>query len=195
MNEFKLPIKYNWELAHKPITEICTEQPYKTGILDDFPWIVTPTMVSTCNKVIDTPAFPTALPINLQGYKVVGSLTLPATTPPYIEYIGSVEINSLSFPTLIPWKTDGDILAYDDNYGEFLSSAFANGAYVTDDTNDETIQANRVSIMLSPYSPTGVDLFLIIEVSSATGDIYADSISFEYSFFTDEKAIVNFIQP
>lgn len=193
MQEFRLPIRYNWELAHKPITEVCSEQPYRTGIYDDYPWYVTPIMVSTCNTVIDTPAFPTAVPTNLQGYKVIGSTFMYNESLPFVQYIGTVEISNTYYVGLFPWKTEGTVLAYDDNFGEYMSSAFANGALVTDSSSTLAVNTNYATIMVVPYAPGAYDLFLVINVDSMViPAVDAEEIAFEYSFFAQKDADVKF---
>lgn len=182
MNEFKLPLKFNWQLASQPIAETpCTEQPIETGIYDVYPWPVTPTMVPTCTKVIDTPAFPTMFAANLVGYKVSGTYDLSENSTFVVEYIGTVE--NVNGNTLfgLPWKTSGSVGAFVNvPFPSPLISAFANGATIADDNNDP-VPAELMTIAVDFYAADAADLYLIVASNTAFDAMYA-TISFENEF-------------
>lgn len=186
MNEFKLPLKYNWELASKPIVDVCTEQPIRTGIYDVYPFPVTPTMVSTCTKIIDTPAFPTMYPYNWVGHKVVGTYDLAADGSTFIiQYIGTIETTDGSFLYLYPSKTLGSVTTFPSWPGPSpVVSAFANGASVTDNTG-ALISAELMNIAIDQFSPTGADLYLVVSASSGDASLVGQA-AFEFEFVAME---------
>jgi hypothetical protein len=192
MNEFKLPLKYNWQLASKPIVEICTEQPIRTGIFDIYPFPVTPAMVSTCTKIIDTPASPSFFPFNLEGHKVVGAYDLSADGSTFIiQYIGTVETTDGSNLYLYPDKTSGSVTTYPSWPGPSpVISAFANGASVSDDV-DALVPAELMNIAVNLFSANGADLYLVVSSSTADTSLYGE-VAFEFEFLTIEGQSLKF---
>jgi hypothetical protein len=81
----------------------------KTGIYDSFPFIIEPVMLPTCTRVEDYPAFPTALAVNLVGYKVQGTYDLSENNTVVVEYIGTVENVNGNYLFGLPWKTTGRV--------------------------------------------------------------------------------------
>jgi len=164
---------------------------YKTGILDDYPWYITPSMLSTCTRIEDTPAFPTAFAANLVGYKVGGSYNLSEGAPVVVEYIGTVESVNGDDLFNLPWKTSGSV-------GAFVSapvpspftSAFANGAMVADSFGDAA-PAEIMTIALDYYAPDAVDLYLVVVSNTAVVSMQA-LISFEYEFLEIEGEPIKF---
>jgi hypothetical protein len=193
MNEFKLPLKYNWELASKPIVETCTEQPVRTGIYDLYPFPVTPAMVSTCTKIIDTPAFPTMFPVgSLVGHKVVGAYDLAADGSTFIiEYIGTVETTDGSNLYLYPDKTSGSVTAYPSWPGPSpVISAFANGASVSDNL-DALVPAELMNIAVDQYAADAVDLYIVVASSTADTSLTGFA-AFEFEFLVPEATNIKF---
>jgi hypothetical protein len=163
---------------------------YKTGILDDYPWIITPSMIKTCTRIEDTPAFPTAFAANLVGQKVGGSFDLVADNS-IVEYIGTIQcLNGLDF--ILPWKTSGSVIS-NGLLPSALVSAFGCGALVTDDNSGARIPAEYMSIAVEQFSPTEADLYLVIDASTAGIDGADAEVSFEYEFLTVEGEEINFI--
>ena len=191
MNEYKLPKIFNWQLWHNKIAEICTEQPLKTGIYDDYPWAVTPTMVPTCTKVIDTPAFPTAFAANLVGYKVSGTYDLNENNTFVVEYIGTVENVNGNNIFGLPWKTSGSVGAFVNvPFPSPFVGAFANGATIADD-NEDAVPAELMTIAIDFYAPDAADLYLVVASNTAVDAMYA-TISFENEFLDIEGETLKF---
>jgi hypothetical protein len=193
MNEFKLlPKIFNWQKWRDPIVETpCTEQPLKTGIYDDYPFIVTPTMVSTCTKVIDTPAFPTLFAANLVGYKVAGTYDLYENSTILVEYIGTVENVNGNNLFGLPYKTSGSVGAFVNvPFPSPFVSAFANGATIADD-NTDAVPAELMTVAIDFYAPGAADLYLVIASSTAVDAMYA-TISFEFEFLDIEGETLKF---
>ena len=177
-----------------PLSEVgCNDNVYNTGIFDEYPWIIQPTMVPSCTKINDYPVFPTAFASNLEGYKIVGT-TFMYDQAYYVEYIGTVEITdegSFSGFGLLPWKTSGTVTAFDDNLGQYSVSAFANGALIQNATS-LGIEASKVmTIVFEPVSPTQYDFYLLAAAGGGT-NMNAEAISFQFEFVAIEGATVTF---
>lgn len=163
---------------------------YKTGIFDQYPWIVTPSMIKTCTKIEDTPAFPTMFAANLVGQKVGGSYDLIADNS-IVEYIGTIQCpTGINFT--LPWKTSGSVIS-NGLFPSVLVSAFGCGALVTDDNSGARIPAEYMNIAVEQFSPTEADLYLVIDASTAGIDGADAEVSFEYEFLTIEGEEINFI--
>jgi len=163
----------------------------KTGIYDNYPWIITPVMLPTCTRVEDTPAFPTMFAANLLGYKVSGSYDLNENDTILVEYIGTVENVNGNYLFELPWKTAGSVGAY--VYGPFPSpfvSAFANGATIRDDNGDAR-PAEIMTIAVDFYAPGAADLYLVIASNTAVDAMYA-AVSFEFEFLEIEGETLKF---
>lgn len=163
----------------------------KTGIYDQYPWIVTPVMLPTCTRVEDTPAFPTMFAANLVGYKIAGTYDLNENDTVVVEYIGTVE-NVNGNPIFgLPWKTAGSV-------GSFVNvpfpspfvSAFANGATIEDD-NGDAVPAELMTIAIDFYAPDAADLYLVVASNTAVDAMYA-TISFENEFLDIEGETLKF---
>lgn len=163
----------------------------KTGIYDQYPWIVTPVMLPTCTRVQDTPAFPTMFAANLVGYKVSGTYDLSENDTVVVEYIGTVE-NVNGNPIFgLPWKTTGSV-------GSFVNvpfpspfvSAFANGATIEDD-NGDAVPAELMTIAIDFYAPDAADLYLVVASNTAVDAMYA-TVSFENEFLDIEGETLKF---
>ena len=163
----------------------------KTGIYDQYPWIVTPVMLPTCTRVEDTPAFPTMFAANLVGYKIAGTYDLNENDTVVVEYIGTVE-NVNGNPIFgLPWKTAGSV-------GSFVNvpfpspfvSAFANGATIEDD-NGDAVPAELMTIAIDFYAPDAADLYLVVASNTAVDAMYA-TVSFENEFLDIEGETLKF---
>ena len=158
---------------------------YNAGIYNVFPWIVEPTLIKSCTKVINTGGM---TPItSLTGYKVSGTYLLQNDNY-VVEYIGTVIIssnNGVAFNSFLPWTHTGTVATTADDILQDSSilSPFANGAIVWDNINSQTIPVDLLNIIAYPVPPQSnldpyqVDLFLVI-ASGATEEISA-TISFE----------------
>ena len=171
---------------------------YKTGIYDQFPWPITPSMLKTCTRVEDTPAAPTALPVNLQGYKVGGAVELFGYVG-YNEYIGSVEIPDTGVSIFLPWKTTGTVSALDTTGPTDVTITNALGTFnsVIDDGTGSTTYA-QISIVAIPYTSPGIqgyDLVMFVDPTALqplVGNIEA-TVAFEFEFLIDETLTPSFI--
>jgi hypothetical protein len=177
----------------------CTENnTYKAGIYDVFPWPIEPSMLKTCTRVEDTPAFPTALPVNLQGYKVGGTIELFGDAS-YSIYIGSVEVPNTGVPIVLPWKTTGTVSALYETGPDpiVITSPLSLFVTVIDSASGSTSYA-QIAIAAIPYTGPGVngyDLIMFVDPTSLQtieGDIEA-TVSFEFEFLIDETLTPSFI--
>lgn len=165
---------------------------YKAGIYDVFPWIVEPSMLPTCTKIEDYPAFPTAFAANLVGYKV-GATTFVNNDNYVVEYIGTVEIADSNFTSYLPWKTSGNVTTFGNGFVSNMGSAFAPGALVRDLGNfDQYVPADYMGVYLDEYAPGSFDMYLVVGSTASAGNIVADIISFEYEFLAVEGLDVKF---
>jgi len=163
----------------------------KTGIYDNFPWIITPVMLPTCTRIEDTPAFPTVFAENLVGYKVSGSYDLQVNDTVVVEYIGTVENVNGNYLFELPWKTAGSVGAYVDvPFPSPFASAFANGATIRDDFGNAR-PAEIMTIAVDFYAPGAADLYLVIASNTAVDAMYA-AVSFEFEFLEIEGETLKF---
>ena len=165
----------------------------KTGIYDNYPWIITPVMLPTCTRVEDYPVFPTALAVNLVGYKVQGTYDLNENNTVLVEYIGTVENVNGNYLFGLPWKTAGSVGSFVDvPFPSPFVSAFANGAIITDDNGDAAF-AELMTIAIDFYAPGAADLYLVIASDTAVDAMYS-TISFEFEFLDIEGETLKFTQ-
>lgn len=165
---------------------------YKAGIYDVYPWIIEPSMLPTCTRIEDYPAFPTAFVANLVGYKVSGA-TFINNDNYLVEYIGTVEIANPMMGSYLPWQVRGNVTTYGDGVVPNMSSAFASGALVRDLGNsDNYVPADYMGISVDEYAPGAFDLYLVVGSTLSLGNIVADLISFEWEFLTIEGLDVKF---
>ena len=168
------------------VTSVCVENnTYKTGIFDDYPWYITPSMLSTCTRVENTRSGLFAP--NLVGYKVGGSYDLNQPNPIVVEYIGTVESTDGNYIFNLPWKSSGTVGAF---VNAPFMSPFANAATIADINND-AIPAELMTIVLDYYAPDAVDLYLVVTSNTAV-DAMRAVISFEYEFLEIEGQPIKF---
>jgi hypothetical protein len=164
---------------------------YKTGIFDDFPWYITPSMLSTCTRIENAPTSFPAFEENLVGYKVGGSYALDESNTIVVEYIGTIKSTDGSSLFRFPWKTSGTVGAFVNvPLPSPFTSAFANGAFITD-SNGDAAPAELMTIALDLYSLDAFDLYLIVSSSTAVDTMEA-LISFEYEFLEIEGQPIKF---
>jgi len=169
----------------------CGKDTLKTGIYDEYPWPITPVMLPTCTRVEDYPVFPTALAVNLVGYKVAGTYDLSENNTVVVEYIGTVENVNGNNLFVLPWKTVGSVAAFVNvPFPSPFVSAFANGATIEDD-NGDAVPAELMTIAVDFYAPGAADLFLVIASATAVDAMYA-TISFENEFLDIEGETLKF---
>jgi hypothetical protein len=167
----------------------CGKDTLKTGLFDDYPFPITPVMLSTCTRVEDNLAFP----INLQGYKVSGAIILSGDSS-YSEYLGSVEIATTGIPLFIPWKTTGTVTAYD-GFNNVITNPFGLFNSVEDSAGGLTYA--QIIIVGLPYSGPGLeglDLVMFVDptsISPVVGDIEA-VVAFEWEFLIDDTLTPTF---
>lgn len=159
----------------------------RTGIYDFFPFAIgAPVLLKTCTKVIDTPAAPTFVPVNLEGWKVAGSIVLSGQATDAM-YLGTVE-NTESF-TGFPWKITGTVYAQG-GPGDEVYSNLASGATVYD--GNAGVLSTAAFEFTPVYFPGGFDLFLTYtELTSPIAQTQA-IVSFEFEFLSDENSELTF---
>lgn len=165
----------------------CTENnTLRTGIFDNYPFpIGYPVLLKTCTQVIDTPAFPTFLAVNLQGWKVAGSIELNENTNAGVKYLGTVE-NATLFSNF-PWQIRGTAYCYDGLNN--IYTALGNGATLYDMNSNVTVPVNLQFV--PDYFPGGFDLYLVYSQADPTAEI-SGIISFEYEFLEDSTGELTF---
>lgn len=182
---------YGMTLADAVHAGCVANNTFKTGIYDSYPFIIEPVMLPTCTRVEDYPAFPTALAVNLVGYKVAGTYTLSENDTVLVEYIGTVENVNGNYLFGLPWKTSGQVGAFVDvPFPSPFASAFANGATIEDD-NGDAVPAELMTIAIDFYAPGVADLYLVIASNTAVDAMYA-TISFEHEFLDIEGETLKF---
>jgi hypothetical protein len=150
---------------------------YKTNIFENYPYAIAPSMLKTCTSAeqIGNGMFP--LGEKLQTYKIGGALSLGNEPSANILYLGSVEDLNISYP----WKLTGSVDALDNDFGTYIQSALATGAFMTDLSTGLTVSTGLVSI-LTDYFPGGMDLYLVY-FANTLNNIGA-TIAFEFEFAT-----------
>lgn len=165
----------------------CTENnTLYTGIYDELPFTIgVPVMLKTCTKVIDTPAFPTFVAVNLQGWKVAGSILLTGQSSDAI-YLGTIENGA--FFTGYPWKITGTV--YTSDGSDTFYSALANGATAYD-SDSATFIPIDVMITTQPF-PGGLDIFLTYDQNVNPNAEVGAIVSFEFEFLAEENLDITF---
>lgn len=153
----------------------------RTGIYDQYPFAIGyPVMAKTATKVIDTPNAPTSVAVDLQGWKISGSVETDGDFAADSIYLGSVEYTSnFMFWSIFPWKTSGTVYAYNYSDDQDIYTALANGALMYDNDSGNNV-ATDIYITLG-YYPGGVDLYLNYRGDSKANMLQA-TISFQFEF-------------
>lgn len=154
---------------------------YNSPIYQDYPFVVTPSMITTGLTVSDNP-----YNAPLTGYKVGGMIELGGESS-YSIYVGSVEqIDGFAFPS---WKLSGAVTCTDGGQGQYVFPL--GNCLLYSDTNGAIIQS-QVCMYTVFYSYTdgggntvnGYDLYLTAQPIASAGDILIGFISFEYEFLS-----------
>lgn len=162
----------------------------RTGIYDettnggDYIFAVgAPVLSKTTTKVIDTPAAPTFVAVDLQGWKLSGSLDINFNVPGDQVYLGSIEFDSVPFWDMFPWKTTGQVHAWD---GSSYYSTLGNGSMMYDDNAGTIIPVNcYIKADFYPASTgSGYDIFFVYDQADATAQITDTTASFQFEFLT-----------
>lgn len=162
----------------------------RTGIYDNFPFpIGWPVMTKTTTKVIDTPASPTFVAVDLQGWKISGTVEILQGVAANSFYIGSVEFTNNFFP-IFPWKTSGTVFAYDDDNNEAVYTALGNGAFLWDADNTQITKADFY-FTVDDYSG-GVDIYLVYRGTDPSDELYGN-VSFQFEFLHPTSETPTFI--
>lgn len=153
----------------------------RTGIYDTFPFAVGPTvMTKTTTKVIDTPASPTSIAVDLQGWRLSGTVETDGYMAAESIYLGSLEFpDSIMFWWIFPWKTTGTVYAYNQNEDQDIYTPLANGALMYDNDSGDNISTDIY--ITTNYYPGGVDLFLNYHGTSPANELQA-TISYQFEF-------------
>lgn len=152
----------------------------RTGIYDNYPFPVGwPVMTKTTTKVIDTPASPTFITTDLQGWKISGTVDIDDGVAANNFYIGSVEFGNFPFWAIFPWKTTGTVYYYDENTNEDVYTALANGAFLWDTDSADPVKTDFY-FTVDQY-PGGVDIYLVYRGASLANKLYG-TVSFQYEF-------------
>jgi hypothetical protein len=153
------------------------ESAYKTNIFENYLYVIEPSMLKTCTSIeqIGNGMFP--LGEKLQTYKIGGALDLSDESSVEINYLGTID--NLNFS--IPWKLTGIVDAFDNDFGTYIQSALATGAFMTDLSTGLIVSTDLISI-ITQYFPGGMDLYLVY-VADTINNIDA-TISFEFEFAT-----------
>lgn len=164
-----------------------------TGIYDQFPYIITPYLNKTCTRVEDTPAFPTALAVNLQGWKVEGTILLQGSAS-YSEYLGTITIKNYNATPYIPFNSTGTVY-----YTTPLPGVIGSEPLGLFNSANIGGSADYAQFSFATF-PTvvGDDLLIDIELyvspapmTSGSGDLEA-SVSFKLEWLIDENLDVTF---
>ena len=164
------------------VHDACTENStLRTGIYDqnNYP-IGFPVMLKTCTRVVDTPASPTFVAVNLQGWSIQGSVEINSN-----DYAGSIYLGTIEFPDdwfwpVVPWKSSGMVYTN----GNEVYSTLGNGAMMFDN-NANTIVPVNVYFQLDYYS-NGADLYMIYDANNVSSELYDTVVSFQFEFLHNE---------
>lgn len=155
-----------------------------TGIFDHDPFAIGyPVLNKTCTEVIDTPAYPTFLATNLQGWKISGSVFVETSSSSDVIYLGSVE--NIGFFDNFPWKITGTVYTWDNSNYINVHSALASGAKMYDFNNSTLAPCDFQFI--PEYYDGGFDLYLTYSTSDPSAALYG-IVSFEYEFLENKGA-------
>jgi hypothetical protein len=178
---------------------------FTTGVYNAFPWAVTPTVIESCTKLINTGGMTNIT--SFTGHKVAGTYYL--LNDNFISaYIGTIELFSFDGEfdpgSFLSWTTSGSVVAQADDIlpDSSVTSPFANGALVWDIDNAVTIPVDLLNIVvyevppveIGPNIPLQIDLYLKIAAGAAGGAGISGIISFEGEFLIPTEYTVNFVQ-
>lgn len=162
----------------------------RTGIMDDpYFFIGYPVMLKTSTNVIDTPSYPTMIDIDLQGWKIAGSVNVDEGNNFDRFYLGTVN-SATSFWPIIPWKTTGTVFTYDASRDMELYTALSTDALIYDNDSNATIRATVY--ITTVYYGDEVDLYLEVDAGGSV-EMRNTVISFEFEFLTDKAFTPEFI--
>jgi hypothetical protein len=146
-----------------------------TPVLDIFPWIAFPKFEKTCTEVRDT----SGQGLNYQGYKITGAIQNLEDTG-YENYLGTIRVkngNINMYPTQIPFKSNGMITYYPD---QFIGTIFVSNPLSTvnkawDGDNEYSVYFDTEFVQF--YSEDGDDLLIDIVNFSYASDLNVDPVS------------------
>lgn len=171
---------------------------YRAGIYNIYPFPIEPTMIKTCTSIIDTPPSPTVLAVNLQGYKVGGTVEVFGNQS-YGVYMGSIEIPDTGQDIFIQWSITGAVTAYDNLGPDTVPVTSPLGLFNNViDSDSGGVTYGQISFVTFPYTNPGVfgyDLVMFVDPTSfepIVGNIEA-TVSFEYEFLIDATLTPSFI--
>ena len=162
----------------------------RTGIYDmstnggDYTLAATPIMTKVTDKIIDTPASPTYVNVDMQGWKVSASVDIDNGWQGDLIYMGSVEFQNYPFWDMMPWKTTGQVYTW--NGSNDVYSTLGYGSLMYDDNSGNNIPVNCY-IQLNDYSfPNGhgYDIYLVYDQADPSAQIYNTTVSFQYEFLS-----------
>lgn len=163
----------------------------RTGIYDeytnggDYVFAVSPILTKTTDKVIDTPASPTFISVDMQGWKLSGSFSIDNTYYAGDQvYLGSIEFSeNFPFWDMMPWKTSGQVYSWD---GSDRYSALGYGSLMYDINAGGLIPVNTHIETYWYPTPTGpgYDIYFVYDQADPTAQIADTVISFQFEFLT-----------
>ena len=168
----------------------------RTGIYDettnggDYWFGISPILTKTTDKVIDTPASPTFVSVDMQGWKLSGSFDISNTNYAGDQvYLGSIEFNiDLPFWDMFPWKTSGQVYSWD---GSDCYSALGYGSLMYEVNAGGLIPVNTyIKLQWYPTSAgSGYDIYLVYDQADPTAQITYSVVSFQFEFLTPTEQI------
>jgi hypothetical protein len=183
---------YSMTLADAVAAGCKENNTYRVGIYDQYPFIVTPSMKDACLTIIDTPAYPTFFPTNLESRKIYGVVDLSNVNNADSFYLGTVESSNATFPFAFfgPNKVTGQVSAYNDDWGMYKSSALADGVTVQDAVTGTPVDTSLMTIMYDEFAPGQFDMYLVWQANTSNKIIAV--VSFEYELLFTEGSDVTF---
>ena len=159
-----------------------SSQDVSTPIYDQYPYVITPTLIATQNTLNNGFLFG----FISSGYKMLGTVELSGSSE-YSIYLGSLETENFSFGNFIPTKISGIVTAYDGF--QYYQNALAYRYELIDDELLTTVTSGFY-ITSDPYTYvngdgvtiSGLNFFMnVYPVSGLSGNL-TGFISYEYDF-------------
>jgi hypothetical protein len=155
-----------------------------------FNYVIVPVMQETSN-ILTGPSFFFGNTLTYKSYVVSGMIAVQTNSNFW--YIGTLSAD-ISLTGTLPWKVTGTVFAFDDSLpggGGWLQTGLSDSARFGD-TNGGTAQADYCTIV-EDYNttPGSIDLYLVVNSSTAIGDIFGN-VAFQYEFFLEDPTTLSF---
>ena len=165
---------YAMSLANAVEAGCIENNTYRTGVYNEYPYIVTPSLIKTCTRIQSTGGM---VPENtiIEGFKIAGVIDI-SSGPVDAIYLGTVQYTPDS--GFSGWKVTGQVSAYDGDTDTQAYSTFSNKVFLNDDTTGSLVETFEMRFVIDTFAPGMADVYLIYAANTANN--VNGTISFEF---------------